>query len=389
MEDALSLLKGYNQEPLTAIMLTLAQLPILFAFVILAMLLLPVKGQKNSDLSLLSPSRVIIAEAINSTTTSSVPSIFKVIFFLFLLNMIFSLFSYHSTLLFFSQELLLTLSPIDESAETFMPAADAVDKLEKIVGWNADTSNFVNNSFIGPLIKGIGGNLLPAETPPISLVKKDRPLHELMDIVIPSIRDLDFLEVWKPFIHKFHIIIVQDGDPSKKLKVPQWASYELYNRLDIEKALGNRAWIISKKDASIRNFGFLVSDKDLIYTLDDDCLPARNHKGDLVDSISQHAVNLLTPSIPHFFNTIYDPYRPGSDFVRGYPYSLRDGITTGISHGLWMNAYDYDAPTQLLKVTERNIHYIDIVQTIPHKVLYPMCSMNVVSIYYIFIVYLP
>jgi len=34
--------------------------------------------------------------------------------------------------------------------------------------------------------------------------------------------------------------------------------YELYNRRDIEAALGDRAWVISQKDASIRNFGFLV-----------------------------------------------------------------------------------------------------------------------------------
>ena len=56
------------------------------------------------------------------------------------------------------------------------------------------------------------------------------------------------------------------------------------------------------------------------------------------------------------------------DFVRGYPYSLRDGVTTAVSHGLWMNAYDYDAPTQLLKVAERNTRYHDMTQTIPNKV---------------------
>jgi reversibly glycosylated polypeptide/UDP-arabinopyranose mutase len=91
----------------------------------------------------------------------------------------------------------------------------------------------------------------------------------MVDIVVPSIRDLDFLEDWKPFVEPFHIIIIQDGDPAKKLKIPDWADYELYNRHDIEKALGDKAWIISSKDASIRNFGFLVSDKDFIYTLDD------------------------------------------------------------------------------------------------------------------------
>jgi hypothetical protein len=53
---------------------------------------------------------------------------------------------------------------------------------------------------------------------------------------------------------------------------------------------------------------------------------------------------------PFFFNTVYDPYRGGSDFVRGFPYSLRAGVATAVSHGLWLYNYDYDAPTQLLKV---------------------------------------
>ena len=39
--------------------------------------------------------------------------------------------------------------------------------------------------------------------------------------------------------------------------------------------------------------------------------------------------------------------------------------------------YDYDAPTQLLKVKERNHKYADITVTIPNRVLYPLCSMNV------------
>ena len=192
-----------------------------------------------------------------------------------------------------------------------------------------------------------------------------------MDIVVyvrPSVLDLEFLEAWKPFIEKFNIILIQDGDPTKQMKIPSWVNYELYYRKDIDRALGLRSWIISTHDASIRNFGFLVSDKDFVYTLDDDCLPARDNDGHLVDAITQHLVNLLTPSTPYFFNTVYDPYRPGVDFVRGYPYSLRDGVTTAVSHGLWMNAYDYDAPTQLLKGDEKNTRYHDMTQTIPNKV---------------------
>ncbi|GJZ88846.1 reversibly glycosylated polypeptide family protein [Tanacetum coccineum] len=33
---------------------------------------------------------------------------------------------------------------------------------------------------------------------------------------------------------------------------------------------------------------------------------------------------------------------------------LREGIPTAVSHGLWLNIPDYDAPTQLVKPCERN-----------------------------------
>lgn len=91
----------------------------------------------------------------------------------------------------------------------------------------------------------------------------------------------------------------------------------------------------------------------------------------------QHLRNLATPATPFFFNTLYDPYAPGSDFVRGYPYSLRGGVPTVLSHGLWLDAPDYDAPTHLLKAKERNQRYVDATITIPYKVLYPMSSVNV------------
>ena len=125
--------------------------------------------------------------------------------------------------------------------------------------------------------KGVDGPLLVSTTPVNTLLNSKlngRPIEDLMDIVIPTVRDLEFLEIWRPYIEKFHLILIQDGDPSKVLKIPEWANYELYNRNDIEAILGSRAWIISKGDASIRNFGFLASDKPFIYTLDDDCLPA-------------------------------------------------------------------------------------------------------------------
>jgi len=103
---------------------------------------------------------------------------------------------------------------------------------------------------------------------------------------------------------------------------------------------------------------------------------AKDPTGKDIDALAQHIKNLLCPSTPLFFNTLYDPYAPGADFVRGYPFSLREGVPTAVSHGLWLNIPDYDAPTQLVKPRERNERYVNAVMTIPKGTLFPMCGMN-------------
>jgi len=104
-----------------------------------------------------------------------------------------------------------------------------------------------------------------------SNVAPSPPLKDELDIVIPTIRNLDFLEMWRPFFEPYHLIIVQDGDPTKTIKVPPGFDYELYNRNDINKLLGPRASCISFKDSACRCFGYMVSKKKYIYTIDDDC----------------------------------------------------------------------------------------------------------------------
>lgn len=96
-------------------------------------------------------------------------------------------------------------------------------------------------------------------------------LKDELDIVIPTIRNLDFLEMWRPFLQPYHLIIVQDGDPSKKIHVPEGYDYELYNRNDINRILGPKASCISFKDSACRCFGYMVSKKKYIFTIDDDC----------------------------------------------------------------------------------------------------------------------
>ncbi|CAL5221586.1 g3804 [Coccomyxa viridis] len=201
-------------------------------------------------------------------------------------------------------------------------------------------------------------------------------LEEELDIVIPTIRNLDFLEQWRPFFQRYHLIVIQDGDPKRTVKLPQGFDYELYTRLDIEKILGDKAWCISFKDSACRCFGYMVSKKRYIYTIDDDCFVAKDPSGESINALQQHIRNLLTPSTPRFFNTLYDPFAEGADFVRGYPFSWRQGAPTAVSHGLWLNIPDYDAPTQMVKPHERNTRYVDAVMTIPKGTLFPMCGMN-------------
>ncbi|KAA8526238.1 hypothetical protein F0562_008023 [Nyssa sinensis] len=77
--------------------------------------------------------------------------------------------------------------------------------------------------------------------------------------------------MWRPFFQQYYLIIVQDGDPSKIIKVPEGFDYELYNRNDINRILGPKSSYISFKDSACRCFGYMVSKKKYIFTIDDDC----------------------------------------------------------------------------------------------------------------------
>ncbi|XP_050257431.1 UDP-arabinopyranose mutase 1-like [Quercus robur] len=160
--------------------------------------------------------------------------------------------------------------------------------------------------------------------------------------------------MWRPFLQPYHLIIIQDGDPYKVIKVLDGFKYELYNKNNVDRVLGPKARCISFMGSVCRCFGFLVSKKKYIFTIDDNCFVAKDPSRKEINALAEHIQNLLTPSTSLFFNTLYDPYGDGADFVRGYPFSLREGVSTAISHGLWLNIPDYDAPTQLVKPRERN-----------------------------------
>lgn len=198
-----------------------------------------------------------------------------------------------------------------------------------------------------------------------------------VDIVIGALHsDLtSFMNDWKPYFSGFRVIIIKDPDLKEDLQIPQGFNVDVYTKSDIERVVGASTSILFS-GYSCRYFGYLISRKKYIVCIDDDCVPARDSMGHLVDAVSQHVMNLKTPATPFFFNTLYDPFQKGADFVRGYPFSLRNGVECGVSCGLWLNMADLDAPTQVLKAGQRNLRYVDAVVTVPARALMPMSGIN-------------
>lgn len=186
-----------------------------------------------------------------------------------------------------------------------------------------------------------------------------------IDIVIAAFHsDLtSFLEEWRPIFSRFHLIIVLDPDLKEEPKFLKGFNVNVYTKSDIEKFLGTSYNVAMFTGYSCCYFGYLVSKIKCIISIDDDCSRAKDNSGDIVDIFVQHITNLKTPATPLFFNTLYDPYRKGAEFVRGYP------VRVYFTADFWLNLADYDAPTQGLK-------YVDAVMTVPKNSMMPMSGIN-------------
>lgn len=203
---------------------------------------------------------------------------------------------------------------------------------------------------------------------------------EVMDVVISAKGSTDlssFLEAWRPILSPYHLIIIVLSR-RETVQVPLGFLYDLYTQQEIAKTVGSDlASALTSSLHACKSFGFLVSTKQFVFTLDTDCSPAKDPvTGNLIDPVDRHLINLKQPSTPFFFNTLYDPYRDGADFVRGYPFSLREGVASVVSHGLWLNVPDLDASTRIVKPHLLNCKYVDAVLTMPQGCLFPMSTLN-------------
>lgn len=192
-------------------------------------------------------------------------------------------------------------------------------------------------------------------------------------IVIPTIRDIDFLKAWGNEFKDCIGIIVEDHR-NKEITSPKKYFKKVFHYCwqKIDKELGDNAWIISRKNAGIRSYGFLKAYQlgcDITITLDDDCYPIKNNP-----FLKSHLENLSLLAPADWFSTY--PHRKYL-YTRGFSYSVRDKKEVVISHGLWSNIIDLDAKTHL-KYPKLHMPILNpnLVEFIPKDYFFPMCSMN-------------
>ena len=269
---------------------------------------------------------------------------------------------------------------------------------------------------------GAAHTVLPENTPPEDYYENPEhfPMDDLVDIVITVEKadieteseaagtgKITFLRKWQPVIRSLHCIVLLAKDlPAAAEDIPalfpDWMlSYEVYTHADIATQWGEHAYLAGDGGLSMRNFGFWVSDRTVVYALDarsepiaepardSFTVPSGHSKEDNIansraDHISnqhgllrKHLANLFTPSSPSYFNTYYDAFAAGADFPKGYPYPLRNGVHTGISHGLSIGDPGYDRMTRIAKPREGNTKMPNVTVTIPHGSLYSMAHNNI------------
>lgn len=194
---------------------------------------------------------------------------------------------------------------------------------------------------------------------------------EKIFVVIPTIRDLRFLEKWRDQFEKVSIIVCEDK-PQKSVQIPPVSKHLYhYSWQEIDADLKDNSWIIPRKVSAIRNYGFLQAYKlgaDIIITLDDDCYPVKNHN---LIKLHQQNVSLSTPQ--KWVNTYPDARHL---YTRGMPYLNRRQSPVMVSHGLWTNVLDFDGATHLQHLDFKAEFAEHFLQIIPQGAYYPMCSMN-------------
>ncbi len=189
-------------------------------------------------------------------------------------------------------------------------------------------------------------------------------------LVVPTIRELSikqFLNSWHKIENWDSTIVVEDN-PQTSFDLISDTSLDVHLHLswkDIEADLGENNWIISRRDSAIRSYGFLKAyweGADVIYTLDDDCLPLPEENFKQTHDKNLTELPKWTESVPGFR-------------TRGMPYKNFGKLdSVKLSVGLWRGIPDYDA-IHTLSGTDPDLLLPDT-RIMPVGQYFPICGMN-------------
>jgi reversibly glycosylated polypeptide/UDP-arabinopyranose mutase len=175
-------------------------------------------------------------------------------------------------------------------------------------------------------------------------------------VVTPSHRSeltTKFLSAWQELFdkHDVEFILVNDEGVTPHIE---------HNGMTIEMEHP----LVSNKCAGVRQLGFQyiahnLPDVEYIITLDTDVEP-------IGDPIHDH-IKALKKIVPISWMST------ASDYMRGFPYGVREEARVMLSHGVWEGNYDWDAPSQLTK-GHTTVEFFK--GAMPKGIFFPICGMN-------------
>jgi reversibly glycosylated polypeptide/UDP-arabinopyranose mutase len=185
-------------------------------------------------------------------------------------------------------------------------------------------------------------------------------------IVVPTIRKeswSEFVKAWDSLFRKHNVwmCMVEDGD-DPHLSIWRWLGFGA-DRMFLSQDSRLSKLVYNRSDV-VRNFGFWglqYTQADYIITLDDDVKP-------IGDPIQAH-VDALNMKVPVSWMST------ASEYMRGFPYDIREESQVMLSHGVWEGVKDWDAQTQLrINDVKQEVDFFKGV--VPKGTLFPMCGMN-------------
>jgi len=191
-------------------------------------------------------------------------------------------------------------------------------------------------------------------------------------LIVPTIREQcirKFIDEWEPHRYWDHVIVVEDN-PQKTFDLNNGSITHLCWE-DIDEDLGDKSWIISRRDSAIKCYGFYLAWKlgvKYIFALDDDCYPYLSRSAKEFIKSHRNALSQWsrwTESVPGWR-------------TRGVPYKNKGVLSNVVmNHGFWNVNPDLDACQTLAGPEWKGfVGPVCKHRLIPQGQYFPMCGMN-------------